>query len=157
MKAARLYRCNNCVNFTNGSYGVDFVAPPDAPVCPICGADKRERDESSLIDELVVIHYEPVHPKAHRFPKLIGTKGAGVVACQPGKPHHGSNMQVTGDPGVANCPACKATEAYQNAVGHVLNPKFDLPVGFTEEGDLQFLPNVEGVELVAPMIPTETK
>lgn len=157
MTPARLFRCNNCVNDATGANGVDFTAPADKPVCPTCGANRNDPDEAALIDELVVIHWEPAHPKAHRFKKLIGTKGCGHVACQPGKKHFGTNLQVTGDPSVANCPACKATKEFKAATGTTLNPKYDLPVGFNEAGDLQFLPNPDGVKLLEPAaVPSQT-
>jgi hypothetical protein len=95
----RLWRCLNpaCAPDT------DFAAA--AGTCPKCGLTIGRGRAGHLIVPLVVVHYDP--------PSGIEGIGKNEPACQPGTPIYG--LQATGAPDAVNCPACKATEAWQQA------------------------------------------
>lgn len=95
---ARRYRCLNC--------NTEFVA--DKPACAGCDIDgSTDPVAKNVIVPLVVIHYDPPHPK-------IKNRGRGHRACDPHVPI--GKGRGSGEPAVVNCEACQATTVFQEAV-----------------------------------------
>jgi hypothetical protein len=96
--------------------GYDFTSTSDSPQCPLCGFGT---DHPRLpVTRLTVIHYDQLEDAENQI-------GVGYRACDPDMsisaqtkrggtpdPWH----QGTGHIGVVNCPACKETQAYKDAV-----------------------------------------
>lgn len=104
---ARRYRCTNC--------NTEFAA--DKPACATCDIDATTDPQAAhVIHPLVLIHYDPPHPK-------IKNRGRGRRACDPKVPV--GKGRASGEARAVNCDACKATEVFQDAVkAGALNTSF---------------------------------
>ncbi len=111
MAKQRLYKCYGCPESESSqALGRDFaINLGDEVVCP-CGVKANEAAGTKYIMPCRVVHFEPPHAN----PRLGGT-GCGKLACTNEPPEAGRSVMRTGDPGAVNCPACKATEAWQHA------------------------------------------
>ena len=133
----RLWSCHRCSAETPPSgpeiqahKGFSFTAekPADkaAPVCPKCGLDGGDPDLAGWIAPLVVTHFEAPHPAG------VPNRGCGKVACSGQNPRT-ARVQVTGEPRLVLCPACRATDAYKRAMAALENdPLYAVPA--TPEG-----------------------
>jgi hypothetical protein len=97
----RIYLCYNCPDARQVP-GRSFTA--EKPVCPQCGLDGTDPRFASLIVQCRVIHFETPHPIA------VG-RGSGKLACEAKY----SGVMASGHPDVVNCPACRATVAWDLA------------------------------------------
>lgn len=102
------FRCQNanCSEDRHGRLIFDFEA--NEPVCPKCGCDARDPRYADTVIQLEVIHFDPPDER-------LAGKGKNILACNPRR-RVGATVRASGDPTVVNCPACKATDAYQKTV-----------------------------------------
>lgn len=93
--AIKRWRCANC--------NTDFEAEKGA--CLKCKIDPADNPRfAAVVHQISTIHFEPLT----HVPDI----GTGKMACD-GKPAGG--RMATGVPAVANCSACRATEAWKRA------------------------------------------
>jgi len=143
-----LYRCMNCPGPVRGRAGRDFFAHPEHVVCPDCGADLSHPQTGRLIQELALIHFDPPGELAKEFESLRGTVGENVPACDPTIPF--GTAHLSGETRAVTCPRCKATDAFREATGAELSPKFNIPIQMTAAGDLQLAENPDGLKIAQP-------
>lgn len=97
------FRCVNpaCTTAEFGLSKFDFWG--NVPKCPKCGADERDPESRHLIVRLVIVHFGTINKWG---------KGTGKYACAA-RPN-GADFSTPLAVGV-NCPACQATETWQQA------------------------------------------
>jgi hypothetical protein len=105
----KLYRCTNpeCSTDPAGRHIFNFLA--DQPICPKCGADRRQPEHRDTIVPLSTIHFLVVDPKG----PIIGKGKRFRAACKPdqklGVKVQGQIVHGTRDGLVVNCPDCLKT------------------------------------------------
>lgn len=108
----KLFKCYNCLS-DKEKPGRDFTAAE--PKCPHCGLDGTDPHVKHLIVQRRIVHFEPPHP-------IAKDRGTGKLACGANR----AGTQSTGVITVANCPACKESEAGKLAAKPVGVDEFEL-------------------------------
>lgn len=122
------WRCHNpkCTPAGAAMPGFDFEHPVGTiATCPKCGLRADHERHGRLIVPLVVLHWETPD-------EIVQGGGSGLAACT-GKALAGRHTRV---PAVANCPACRATDAWKAAVKAVeTHPDYHVPVELVKTKD----------------------